>query len=74
MCDSLVIYYTSMVRQKPKSQLAISWCIENGYEKHAEKYAHPKTYAAIIQERKKKKEKKKVKEMKKAMKSLNVNG
>ena len=62
--DSLDKYYTSLVRQKPKSILAISWCIQNGYVKHAKKYGHPKVFNVIWQEMKARKEKKEKKEKK----------
>jgi len=37
--DSLAKFYTSLLRQNPKSEMAIRWCLKNGFVKHIEAFA-----------------------------------
>lgn len=87
MADSMLKYYGSLVKQKPTSALAISWCIQNGHEAHAKKYGNSKIFKSIwdqwvekkkkneMKEKKskeKEKEKKDVKKLSKTMKALKM--
>lgn len=45
--DSLRLFYTSLLRQNPKSELAIKWCILNGHTLYAKQVAHNPTFSHI---------------------------
>lgn len=47
MEESLALFYSSLLKQNPKSQMAIKWCLKNKMEKHVQKYADKKTYNNI---------------------------
>ena len=66
--DSLVKYYTSLMKQNPKSKLAATWCVKNGYQKHALKFGNNKLVKKIVEDVKDKT--KLNKESKKGMKGM----
>jgi hypothetical protein len=44
----LTRFYTSLIIQKPKSEMAIKWCFKNGYTEFVNKYGDPSEVKRII--------------------------
>ena len=52
--DSLLSFYTSLLRQNPKSEMAIKWCLQNNQREYAENIADKKTFSTIVNKTKNK--------------------
>ena len=45
--DPLYLFYTSLLRQKPNSEMAIRWCMKHKCHQLLEKYANKKKWQAL---------------------------
>lgn len=45
--DPLFLFYTSLLRQNPKSEMAIRWCMKHKCHDHLDEYADRKVWSTV---------------------------
>lgn len=59
--DSSTLFYTSLIRQNPKSEMAMKWCMKNKMQKYAQKHGNKQLYKSVLKDLDKTKKTKKTK-------------
>lgn len=48
--DSSTLFYTSLIRQNPKSEMAMKWCMKNKMQKYAQKHGNKQLYKSVLKD------------------------